>query len=327
MITIQRFGTLPNGEPVNAYRVRAESGLSATFLNYGATLQSLILPDGRDIVLGFDHLEDYLKPHAFFGAAIGRVANRIEKARFVIDGQNYKVSANEGVHALHGGPVGFDRVNWTASVEHQGVKFTHISPEGHQGYPGKLKASFRYSLDNEGLCIEMMAETSHPTPVNLSAHSYFNLGDVDINQHKLSFPADYFFETDKDGINHGEACRLDSHEFDFRASEPISERAFDHHFNIPGTGMRRMATLFSPDGLHRLIVLSDLPGMQVYSGQAIPPCIGKNGRSYGPFSGIAFEPQFPPNAVNLPGASDIILRPGQRWTQTILYKVASLKTV
>jgi aldose 1-epimerase len=325
MITIQRFGTLPNGEAVQAYRLRSASGISATLLSYGATLQSLCLPNGRDIVLGFDNLEPYLGEHPYFGAAIGRVANRIEKGQFDIDGRRFNVTQNENGNSLHSGPIGFDRVNWEGDIEGNAVIFRHVSADGHQGFPGTVRSEFRYVLDDEGLRIDMRAETDKPTPINLTAHSYFNLGGETICDHALSFKASHYYETDGTGINHGKALPVTKSPFDFLASQKISKAEIDNHFIVPETGMRKMATLFSPDSLTRLKVLSDQAGLQIYTAFNMADIKGKGGALYSKFAGIAFEPQSPPNALNLPNLPSIILRPGEVWAKSILYKIESLR--
>ncbi len=327
MITIQSFGTLPNGEDVQAFTLRSPKGLSVTLLSYGATLQSFCLPDGRDIVLGFDDLDGYLGDHPYFGAAIGRVANRIENGRFQIDSTPYQVTQNEGTHSLHSGPNGFDRVNWDGQIEGGAVIFRHHSPDGHQGFPGTVKTEFRYALDDEGLRIDMRAKTDAPTPINLTAHSYFNLGDAVTCNHALSLKASHFYKTDEDGINHGQLCAIENSDFDFLASKKISETEIDHHFSVAGSGMRAMATLFSPDSLTRLRILSDQAGLQIYTAANMGSLTGKKGRAYGPFSGIAFEPQSPPNSVNLPNLPNIILHPEDIWAKSIIYKVETLSSL
>lgn len=327
MITIQSFGTLPNGENVQAFTLRSPKGLSVTLLSYGATVQSFCLADGRDIVLGFDDLESYLGDHPYFGAGIGRVANRIGNGCFQIDGTPYQVTQNEKTHSLHSGPVGFDRVNWDGKIEGGAVIFRHHSPDGHQGFPGNVEAEFRYALDDEGLRIDMQAKTDALTPINLTAHSYFNLGEDVICDHALSLKASRFYETDEDGINHGQAPAVENSVFDFLSSKKISKTAIDHHFDVPGSAMRTMATLFSPDSLTRLRILSDQAGLQIYTGANMNSLIGKKGRAYEPFSGIAFEPQSPPNSVNLRHLPNIILRPGDIWAKSILYKVETLASL
>ncbi len=311
---------------MQSYRLRAPNGISTTLLSYGATLQSFCLPNRKDIVLGFDTLDGYLGDHPYFGAAIGRVANRIENARFTIDGKFYSVIANEKNNALHGGPIGFDRVNWQGEIDGQAVIFRHTSLDGHQGYPGTVTAEFRYALDNEGLRIDMRAQTDAPTPINLTAHSYFNLGGNTVQTHALSLEATNYFVTDDGGINQGQFAAIENGAFDFHASEKISNAKMDHHFIVPGTGMRKMATLFSPDSLVRLKVLSDQPGLQVYTAFNMKDIRGKTGKLYSKFAGIAFEPQFPPNAINLSDQPESLLRPGQIWAKTVLYKVECLET-
>jgi aldose 1-epimerase len=324
MIPIQRFGTLPDGDDVESFTLKTPTGLTATLLSYGATLQSFCLPDGTDIVLGFDKLDGYLAPHPYFGAAIGRVANRIEKARFPLDGKNISVSANENENTLHSGPVGFDRVNWDGRVEGSSVVFRHISPDGFQGYPGNVTAEFRYTLEKDGLRLDMSAKTDAPTPISLTGHSYFNLSGGRVPEHGLTTEATHYFETDGQGINHGDARPIEGSELELWASAKIGSTEIDHHFVVPGTGTRPMVTLSSPDGLRRLKILSDLPGLQIYTGHNLGQIKGKRQDPYTNGAGIAFEPQFPPNTVNLPALGDIILRPGQSWAFTILYKIENL---
>ncbi|CAM3854398.1 aldose epimerase family protein [Litorimonas haliclonae] len=324
MIPIQRFGTLPDGDHVDSFTLKTSTGLSVTLLSYGATLQSFCLPDGTDIVLGFDNLDDYLAPHPYFGAAIGRVSNRIEKARFPLDSQNISVSANENENALHSGPVGFDRVNWEGRVEGSSVVFRHISPDGFQGYPGNVTAEFRYTLEKNSLRLELLAKTDAPTPISLTGHSYFNLGGGGVSEHFLTTEATHYFETDAQGINHGNARPIEGSELELGASAKIGSTEIDHHFVVPETGIRPMVTLSSPDGLRRLKILSDLPGLQIYTGHKLGQIKGKRQDPYTNGAGIAFEPQFPPNTVNLPALGDIILEPGQSWAFTILYKIENL---
>lgn len=324
MIPIQRFGRLPDGSLVESFTLKAPNGLSATLLTYGATLQSFCLPDGSDIVLGFDTLEGYLGAHPYFGAAIGRVANRIEKARFPVGGKIVPVSANENENALHSGPVGFDRVNWVGRTEGNSVVFSHTSPDGFQGYPGNLSVEFRCTLNEAGLRLDMSAKTDTPTPVSLTGHSYFNLGNGNISKHALMSPATHFFETDSQGINHGKTCRVSGSDFDLSRLSLIGSKEMDHHFTVEGKGMRPVAELVCPQGQRRLRVSSDLPGLQIYTGHNIGNIKGKNGRVYKKGAGIAFEPQFPPNAVNLPDVGDVILRPGENWAYSILYQIENL---
>ena len=170
----------------------------------------------------------------------------------------------------------------------------------------------------------MSAETDAPTPISLTGHSYFNLGGGDVSDHGLMTNTSHFFETDEQGINHGKTHEVGESEFADKSLEKICTTEIDHHFIVPGAGIRPMASLSSPDGLRRLNVHSDLPGLQIYTGHKIGRIKGKKGQIYTNGAGIAFEPQFPPNAVNLPDLGDIILRPGQSWAFTILYKVENL---
>lgn len=323
MITIQKFGELPSGEDIHAYTLRSPNGMRARFLNYGATLQSFCLPNGQDIVLGFDDLAPYLENHGYMGAAIGRVSNRIENAAFKIDGKTYQVCANENRQVLHSGPDGFDRINWQAEIEGQALIFRHVSPQGHQGYPGRLTCEFRYVLDDQGLRLDMHATTNAPTPVSLTAHHYFNLGGSNIKNHALSLRAQEVYPVNQDGIPTAKQAIENTH-FDFKASRKVGETEIDNHFTTAGTRLKQMATLFSPDGDIRLRVLSDLPGLQIYTAHKIEQMRGKKDRVYGPFAGITFEPQYPPNCINGPNSEDVILRPGKVWAKSILYNVETL---
>lgn len=309
---------------MQSFTLKTRSGLSATLLSYGATLQSFCLPDGTDIVLGFDNFEGYLGTHPYFGAAIGRVANRIEKARFPLDGQSISVSVNENENTLHSGPVGFDRVNWEGRFEGPSVVFRHVSPDGFQGYPGNVTAELRYTLTEDRLRLDMSAKTDAPTPISLTGHSYFNLGGGGVSEHSLTTDATLFYETDRQGINHGKTRPLKASDFKFSAPAKIGITEIDHHFDVPGAGIRPMATLQSPDGMRHLKILSDLPGLQIYTGHKLGQIKGKREELYTNGAGIAFEPQFPPNAVNLPDLGDIILKPGQNWAFSILYKIENL---
>lgn len=324
MITIQKFGSLADGRDVKIFTLNSSHGLSVSLLNYGATLQSFRLPNGQDIVLGFDNLEPYLGEHPYFGAAIGRVSNRIAKAKFSIGGQTYYVNANENEQALHSGPDGFERQLWDYSIGKESISFHHISPAGHQGYPGALSASFTYRLNDRGLQLDMLAKTDAPTPVSLTNHSYFNLGDPKINDHALLINSDGYFQTDHNNINNGQRVNVENSDLDFRNLRKIMTTEIDNHFTVTSTTLREMVKLRSADNTIELKVSSDLPGVQIYTGDSVDSHIGKSGTLYEKRAGIAFEPQYPPNAVNLPHISNVILRPEDIWQHSILYEVKML---
>ncbi len=326
MITIQKFGTLADGKDVRIFTLNAPNGLSVSLLNYGATLQSFRLPSGQDIVLGFEGLEPYLGEHPYFGAAIGRVSNRIARAKFSVDSQTYKVNANEKNNALHSGPNGFERQLWNYSIQEKenSVSFHHNSPSGHQGYPGLLSVTFTYHLSDKGLRLDMRATTDAATPVSLTNHSYFNLSGSIIDDHALSIDSDSFYQTDHNNINMGQCVNVANGNLDFSSARKIMTTAMDNHFIVNGTTLREMIKLYSPDGTIALKLSSDLPGVQVYTGDGIDPQTGKSEAFYTKRSGIAFEPQYPPNAVNLPQLPNVILRPQDIWQHSILYEVSFL---
>jgi len=181
MITKREFGQLSNGQKVYAFDLISETGLHATILEFGATLQAFKLPSGLDVVLGFDDLAGYVAPHPCFSAAIGRTANRTRAAQFEIDGQIYSIPANEGRNNLHGKPDGFDQALWTGEIDGERLVLTHTSPDGHQGYPGQVTAQMIFHIEGNTLSLDMTARSDKTTPINLTHHNYFNLRhDADV---------------------------------------------------------------------------------------------------------------------------------------------------
>jgi aldose 1-epimerase len=289
--------------------------LAVEILPLGATLHRFQLrqPGGgwRDLVLCRDD-PGLLDTH-YFGATVGRFANRIDKARFTLDGHEYLLAANDGGNQLHGGPEGFSELIWdVVAATPDSITLTLTSPDGDQGYPGTLHASAEYSLRPDGLQVVYTATTDAPTPVNLTTHPYFNLdGSASIDDHVLTLPGSSTWTVNRDdGIPTGEVRPVAGTGADYRAgrryveghdqavAEGITRRGgFDHNFPVAGTGLREHARLSSPDGL-TLVVRSDAPAIQVYGGDHM-------GRR-----GIALEAQNYPDAPNQPGFPDSVLRPG-----------------
>lgn len=293
------------------------SGLTATWLPFGAHLQSVRLPDGKQILAGNSAPEDYAGGRPYLGCMIGRVANRIGGSRFVIDGQHYTVASNDGDHTLHSGPDGFDRLMWEASREGEELVFRHTSPAGHQGFPGTLDVTIRTVVSERELRVTFIAITDAPTPVNLSQHGYWNpagLFDAPIDTLTLTSPADRFTEVDEGFIPTGQNLTVAWTPYDFRAPRPIGPDFIDVNLLVPGEGLREMVTL--SDGERSITVLSDYPGLQLYSGETLDSVPGLTGRS-----ALAIEPQYPPDAVNQPvDGHDTILRPGEVYRHTIIYR-------
>jgi len=312
MIKVREFGKLQNGESVTAYNFVTEAGFKATILSYGATLQSLTFPNGINVVLGFDKLESYLGDHPCLGAVIGRVANRIGRANFQVDGVNYDISANEGTNSLHSGPEGFDRVNWVGEIEGDTLILRHTSPDGHQAFPGNLKTELRFRFDGHTLSLDMKATTDKATPVNLSYHPYFNLTDggaSSCEDHTLEILTEHYTPLSPTSLPTGEIASVDNTAFDFRMVRPIPQDwVLDHNFvkhqDSQNKAVKKLAKLSSITTGHKVIICATHPGLQVYTGQK---------------AGVAIEPQNFPNAVNIPNFPDSILRPEDTYHNIIRY--------
>jgi aldose 1-epimerase len=286
-------------------------------------------------VLGFDTLAPYLAGTPYFGATIGRYANRIAGARFVLDGREHKLHANDGRNHLHGGAVGFDKVVWTARPSQDGrsaaVAFSYVSADGEEGYPGELSVETMYRLSGDRLSIAYRATTTKPTPVNLTHHSYFNLsGEAlrGVTEHDLRIDAERFAPIDAELIPTGELHPVEDTPFDFRTPHTIGARiddddeqlrlggGYDHTFvlnkSAPGE-LTRAAVVSDPDSGRVMEVWTTEPGLQVYSGNALD---GSLIGPHGPFvrrSGLCLEPQHFPNSPNEPHFPSTILRPGREY--------------
>ncbi|HEX9164493.1 MAG TPA: aldose epimerase family protein [Gemmatimonadales bacterium] len=335
-----RFGTMPDGSPAHLYTLTNAHGLVARVTDYGATLTALSVPDhtGRlaDVVLGFDHLYQYLQGHPYFGSTVGRVANRIGHGRFVLDGQPIQLALNHREHHLHGGPVGFDKVLWHSEPLDGAVRFTHVSPDGDQGYPGQLEVAVTMTLtDADALIIDYEATTDRPTPVNLTNHAWFNLaGAGDILGHVLWLAADGYTPTDADLIPTGEVLPVAGTPLDFSRPVAIGARivelggdppGYDHNYVLGGAGkgLAVAARLTEPVSGRVLEVATTEPGLQLYTGNYLDGTItGKGGVAYPRYAGLCLEAQGFPDAVNHPGFPGVILRPGQTYRQTTALRFA-----
>ncbi len=319
------------------------SGISAGLTRYGARLTGLVLPDvdgaPRDVVLGFDTVEEYrANPNLFFGATIGRVANRISGARFTLDGADYALTANEDSNHLHGGgPRRFDQVTWQVEIGNaSSARFNYFSPHLEEGYPGDLEAEVEYRVTNDGLEIEYRARVDRRTPVNMTHHTYWNLNGVEaastIDDHLLEVHAERFNPIDDALIPLGHLVSVDGSPLDFRSPAPIGERAdalrfepgegVDHNFAIDGwdSSLRLMARVAEPSSKLVMEVLGTQPGLQVYSGNHLGPTRGKHGVVYPTRGAMCLEPQHFPDSVHHPGFPTTILEPGEEYRQTTVYR-------
>lgn len=350
------FGKTPDGVEVEAITLTNGKGVSATVITYGATLQSLIAPgrDGTkaDIALGFKDAEAYAKNASYFGASVGRFANRIGKGRFALDGKTYQLALNNnGVAALHGGVKGFDKRVWKVSDVKRGpvasVTFTHVSPDGEEGYPGTLTATATYALDeNNDLTITYGATTDKPTIVNITNHALFNVAGEGSAEgamgNVLTIPADGYTPVDAELIPTGEITPVAGTAFDFRKPTAVGDRirdardpqlvigrGYDHNMVLTGKagGAPRLAArLADPKSGRVLEILSDQPGIQFYAGNFIDgTMVGKSGKIYRQGDGIALEPQHFPDAPNKPAFAPVRLDPGQTYSNVMVFRLTTQK--
>lgn len=340
------FGSA-DGKPVEIYTLTNNKGMEARIMTYGGTVVSLRVPDktGKldDVVLGYDAVADYQRSSFYFGSLIGRYGNRIAKGKFSIDGKEYTLATNNGANHLHGGVKGFDKVVWTAhpsmKIDGPRLELTYLSRDGEEGYPGNLNVKVVYSLseDNE-LKIEYAATTDKATVVNLTHHSYFNLagaGNGNILGHELMINADRFTPTDRGSIPSGEFRSVKGTPFDFTRPTSIGSRidqtdeqlkfgsGYDHNFvlNKKNRELSLAATVYYAGNGRVMEVFTTEPGLQFYSGNFLDGSIkGKSGKDYPRRSGLCLEAQHFPDSPNEPMFPTTLLRPGQKYSQTTVYK-------
>jgi aldose 1-epimerase len=339
------FGKLPDGTAIDAYTLKNRNGLVAKIITYGALLTEMHVPDRNgkigDITLGFDNLQQYLDGHPYFGATIGRYANRIAKGKFTLDGQSYTLATNNYPNHLHGGLKGFDKVVWKAEIlsasNGQAVKFTYVSKDGEEGYPGTLTATVVYTLtDNNELRLDYQATTDKATVVNLTNHAYWNLaGEGDILGHILMLNADHFTPVDDTLIPTGEIAPVKGSVMDFTKPMPIGSRikqltnqpqGYDHNYVLnSGGGKLALAARVEEPKTGRVLEISTTePGIQFYSGNFLDGTLkGKRGVVYNYQHGFCLECDHFPDSPNQPKFPSVVLRPGQTYTQTTIHKFST----
>ncbi|MCE9629582.1 MAG: galactose mutarotase [Planctomycetia bacterium] len=356
--TAKPFGRLPDGREAHLYTLEVPGGWKATVTDYGAILTSFLVPprdDAQggpvDVVLGFDSLEGYLKGHPYFGAICGRCSNRIAAGTFELDGKAYTLATNNGPNHLHGGVVGFDKKLWkgTPRITPRGpcVAFEMVSPDGDEGYPGRVLAQASYTLTPVGeLVVEMRATTDAPTIVNMVHHTYWNLAghaSGSIRDHELAVAADRYLPVDAGSIPTGTFAPVADTPFDFRPERkpwgrcgaaietlppdaaPGTPRGVDHNYVVRGWKpdgiLRTAATLRDPASGRMLELLSDQPGVQVYMGNFLDGTLtGKAGAIYAPNGGICLETQKYPDSIHHADWPSVRLDPGQTATHTMVHR-------
>lgn len=344
-ITSEVWGS-HDGKRVELFTMENKNGVEARITNYGGILVSLEVPDRKgefgDVVLGFDTLKDYETRNPFFGATTGRYANRIARGRFTLDGAEYKLAVNNGPNSLHGGKVGFDKKVWAAKKIYRsnavGLELTYTSPDGEEGYPGTLHCQVTYLLTNSNeLRIEYSATTDKATVVNLTNHSYFNLageGSGPVLDHQIMIHADYFLPTDDNLIPTGEKAGLAGTPMDFTQMRRIGDRigenylplkqglGYDHCYVLSsGRGLKTAAKVREPKSGRVMTVETTEPAVQLYTSNHMKRLAGcKNGHAYDFRGALCLETQHYPDSPNHPDFPSTVLRPGDTYQQTTVYK-------
>lgn len=332
------FGTLSDGREASLFILSAGK-FAAVFTDWGATWTSLIAPDRRgrpdDILLGFSTLSGYTSKHPFFGSTVGRFANRIGSARFLMDGSEYRLWANNNQNHLHGGRRGFDKYLWNAEMSSVGgdpaVQFSRLSPDGEEGYPGNLSVSVTVSLSREGaLSLRYCASSDAKTPINLTNHAYFNLageGRGSILTHTLRMRANTYLLVDSAFIPTGEIAAADHDAFDFSQTKAlgrdIAEAGGGYDFcyiiDRDSPALEPFATVNDPQSGRSMTVATTLPAVQLYTGNNLTGIPGKSGSIYDKYAGLCLETQMYPDSPNKPQFPSPFIVPGEVWDHTTVY--------
>ena len=330
-VTKASFGNASDGKPVAIYTLK-DADLTVRITTFGARVVSIEAPDRNgkrdDVVLGYKDLLSYENDHStYFGSIVGRYGNRIAKGTFTIDGKTYHVPVNNNGQALHGGTSGFDHKVWTATQIPGGVEMTLVSPDGDMGFPGQMTAHVRYTLAGKSLKLDYSATTTKPTVLNLTNHSYFNLGGQasgPVLNTVMMIPADRYTPVDKVLIPTGQLAPVQGTPFDFRKPTPIGARindaneqlkiagGYDHNFVLNGTGEKTAAKAYDPNSGRTLTVTTTEPGVQFYSGNFLDgSLVGITGVKYVKHAGFCLETQHFPDSPNQTSFPTTLLRPGQ----------------
>ena len=338
------FRTEVDGKKTDLYILRNKNNMEVCITNFGGRIVSVMVPDKdgqmRDVVLGFDSIQDYISKPSDFGASIGRYANRINQGKFTLDGVEYQLPRNNYGHCLHGGPQGFQyRVYDAVQLNPQELQLTYVAKDGEEGFPGNITCKVLMKLtDDNAIDIQYEAETDKPTIVNMTNHSYFNLdGDAGSNaEHLLTIDADYYTPVDSTFMTTGEIVPVEDTPMDFRTPMPVGERindfdfvqlkngnGYDHNWvlNAKGDINRRAASLKSQKTGIVLDVYTNEPGVQVYAGNFLDGSLtGKKGITYNQRASVCLETQKYPDTPNKPEWPSAVLRPGEKYTSRCIFK-------
>lgn len=333
MSVVQKeFGRLSDSRMAYVYEIKNKKGFCVEVTNYGVNIISIYTWNKfgqlQDVALGYDTLEEYCDNHMMFGSTVGRNVNRISNAKFVLDGVEYHVAQNRGKHNIHSDKEhGFHKVLWDAEIiAENAVKFSYLSPDGDQGFPGEVKISIVYTVtEADGLMISYYGVSDKKTILNVTNHNYFNLGGHKsgiIDDTEVTILADAYTPVDEDTIPTGEIKSVEGTKMDFRQPKMIGTEAYDHNFVIRDQhcGIRKMANAVDKAKGIGMEVYSDLPGLQFYTGNTMQTIIGKDGAHYGPRCGFCMEPHYYPNSINTEGFEKPVFEAGQVYQTTTIYQ-------
>lgn len=349
-----KYGISKTGADVTKYTLKNNNGMEVSFIDLGATITNIIVPDKdgvfEDVVLGFEDIASYEVNSTFFGVFVGRFANRISNAKFILNGKEYKLDQNDNTNCLHGGNSRYDycmyTVECTEGMEEDSISFTRKSPDGEQGFPGNLDLTITYTLnDNDELVISYYAVCDKDTVVNFTNHSFFNLGKgghkcKNVLEQEVQIDADCYTPVDDILIPTGEIKELAGTALDFKEFKKLKDgigkkdaegktiTGYDHNFVLNGNGddgVRKVAQFKAADSGRIMEVFTDQPGMQLYTAETLDTDGGKDGMHYGNFGGACFETQNFPDAVNIEAFPDAVLRAGEEFKSTTVYRFKTLK--
>lgn len=346
----EAFDTVIDGKKISLFHLENANGLEVYLTNYGARIVSLLTPDKEgkfaDIALGHSDIEGYLNDNMYLGCIVGRFANRIDEAKFTLDGVEYNLYKNDGNNTLHGGKKGLDKVIWDAAQEGNSVKFTYLSPDGEEGYPGNLSLQMTYTLnDDNELIIEYTAETDKATIINLSNHTYMNLkgeGDTTILDHFVQINADYYTPVDAEWIPTGEIAPVEGTPFDFRKGKTIGQdigqdneqlkngKGYDHNWVLnkaEGDTTTFAGKMWEESTGRYIAFYTTEPGMQFYCGNFMNGTVtGKAGLPYKYRAALIFETQHFPDSPNHENFPSTVLRPGETFYQKAIMKFGTINS-
>lgn len=339
MLNKKEFGTTKNGSKTYLFSISNDNGVKVEITNFGGRIKSIFTPDKNnvtdDIVLGYDNIIDYENSTECFGAIIGRNSNRIKNAQFSLNGHTYHLEKNDGNNNLHSGFISLDKRVWNYETSDNSLTLTYLSEDNDGGFPGNVKIKVVYTLNNSNqLKIDYSATTDKDTLVNMTNHSYFNLsghkGGAILN-HLLKINADSISEINKDLTQTGKIYNIRNTPFDFNDFTEVGKRindsniqleyagGYDHNFILRSEGLRDVAELIEPTNGRTLKVTTDMPCMQLYTGNFLNGAKGKDGAIYNKRSGLCFETQFYPDSLNVPEFPSAILKKGEEYKSTTIF--------